>query len=124
MLQSDCATIEAAGIVRHGKKRTVRGVLNKVRGKISLWDAIWDSAMVERKMYAEFLAMVYSEMADAQDNADFIDPMLKYADLVDAALWVKAFLLWGNRCLDAGTAIFLMSLVISFSTVIHSVMHP
>jgi hypothetical protein len=105
------ATIQAAGVVRYNKDGTKEGsgkhgILNKKRcNKISLWDAIWDSAMLEQK-YAEFLAMVYSEMADAVDDEDFIDPMLKYADLVDAELWAKAFILWGTRCLDAGTVRF------------------
>ena len=94
-----------AGVVRLNKAtgNALNGVLNRKAGDISLWDAIWDSAMAEQTMYAEFLAIVYSEMAEAEDNADFLDPILKHADLVDAALWVKSFWLWGKRCVEAGT---------------------
>lgn len=95
--------MKEAGVVRPGKSRACAGVINKQQRGIALWDAIYDSAMADKKLYGDFLAMVYSDMADATDDADFLDPILKYADIVDAALWVKAFVLWGKRCVDAGT---------------------
>ena len=121
-----CSIVQQAGVkvfCKGIRSSSTNGFLNKcVNKKFSLWDSLWRCASQNPSMYGELLALVFIEMADAQVLADqanslpdrqreevnaqlthnFIDPMLKYFDLVDASLLVDALLNWGSGCIRAG----------------------